>query len=140
MEKNLKENKNIHTYIYIIYKTESLLCTPKTNTTCKSTILQLKKNVLRFNLTSYSWGPNSRRCKHGPHQGQISSRMVSLKNKAIEKKPEERKRQALGDTQGSSQPAVGWQIQRQGPGSTAKLQSHSRYRSTNRESHSSKLV
>ena len=37
----------------------------------------------------------------------LSSRMASLKNKAIEKKSEEIKRQALGGTQGSSQPAGG---------------------------------
>ena len=35
----------------------------------------------------------------------ISSSMVSLKNKAIEKKPEKIKRQGLGGTEGSSQPA-----------------------------------
>lgn len=37
----------------------------------------------------------------------LNSRMVSLKNKAIEKKPEEIKRQGLWDTEGSSQPAGG---------------------------------
>ena len=43
----------IYVYVHIcIYKFESLFCTPKLNITCKSTILQFKKED---KISKYSW-------------------------------------------------------------------------------------
>ena len=45
----------IYIYIYIyIYKTDSVCCTPETNTTLKSTIHQYVKKKNKLNMTDFA--------------------------------------------------------------------------------------